>query len=81
MALLRAYQAAGQQDNALQAALWLGDHRSLAAAEWLDEYAGQTIRLNALLAPPEDATVGTSATLPEPAQDYSMPESPHEQAA
>ncbi len=45
------------------------------------EYAGQTIRLNALLAPPEDATVETKATLPEPAQADSMSGSLHDQAA
>jgi len=45
IALLRAYTVAGDDEKALAAATWLVDHRGLATAEWLGEFAGRTMNL------------------------------------
>jgi len=41
VALLRAYRAAARNDEARAAAVWLAQHRGLATAEFLGEFAGQ----------------------------------------
>lgn len=41
VALLRAYRAAGNAEQARATANWLADHRGLATAEFLAEFAGQ----------------------------------------
>ena len=45
VALLRAYLAAGENTKALAAAQWLASHRGEATAEWLDQFAAQTLNL------------------------------------
>lgn len=45
VALLRAYRAAGRNDQALVTARWLAEHRGLATAEFLAEFAGQVPNL------------------------------------
>ena len=45
VALLRAYRAAGRNDQALVTARWLAERRGLATAEFLAEFAGQVPNL------------------------------------